>query len=115
MAQAPDPLLLEEYSYDAVTVVVLRDDGSVLQVLPSAGASAKLVSSICDGTALIAAVHLGRDRVVRELITVGAPLDHMSKLGRTALIEAVILGDGGSRHVETVRALLAGRGRSEDC
>ncbi len=37
----------------------------------------------------------------------GAPLDHVNNLGWTALIEAVILGDGGKRHVETVRALLA--------
>ena len=36
----------------------------------------------------------------------GAPLDHVNNLGWTALIEAVVLGDGGARHTETVRALL---------
>ena len=36
----------------------------------------------------------------------GAPLDHMNNLGWTALIEAVVLGDGGPDHVETVRALV---------
>ena len=69
-------------------------------------ASAKLVTSIYDGTALIAAAHLGHDCVVKVLIRSGAPLDHVNNLGWTALIEAVILGDGGPRHVETVRALV---------
>ena len=45
-------------------------------------------------------------RVVRELIKARAPLDHVNNLGWTALVEAVILGDGGPRHVETVRALV---------
>ena len=35
---------------------------------------------------------------MRELIRAGAPLDHVNNLGWTALIEAVILGDGGPRH-----------------
>jgi hypothetical protein len=33
-----------------------------------------------DGTALIAAAHLGHDGVVRQLIAAGAPLDHVNKL-----------------------------------
>jgi ankyrin repeat protein len=33
-------------------------------------------------------------------------LNHVNNLGWTASIEAVILGDGGPRHVETVRALV---------
>ena len=44
--------------------------------------------------------------MVRELIRAGAPLDHVNNLGWTALMEAVILGDGGPRHVETARALV---------
>ena len=43
---------------------------------------------------------------MRELIRAGAPLDHINNLGWTALIEAVILGNGGPRHSEAVRALL---------
>ena len=43
---------------------------------------------------------------MQELIRAGAPLDHVNNLGWTALIEAVILGDGGPRHVATVRALV---------
>ena len=43
---------------------------------------------------------------MRALVEAGAPLDHVNNLGWTALIEAVILGDGGPRHVETARALV---------
>ena len=64
------------------------------------------MTSPYDGTALIAAAHLGHDEVVRDLIAAKAPLDHVNNLGWTALIEAVILGDGGKRHVAIVEALV---------
>jgi ankyrin repeat protein len=106
IAIGANPALLDNQRYDAVTIVAVRDDLPTLQALLAAGASAKLVTSVYDGTALIAAAHLGHDGVVRELIRAGAPLDHVNNLGWTALIEAVVLGDGGSRHTETVRALV---------
>ena len=34
-------------------------------------------------------------------------IDHVNDLGWTALLEAVILGDGGPRHAEIVRLLIA--------
>ena len=70
------------------------------------GASAKLTTSRYDGTALIAAAHLGHDGVVKQLIAAGAPLDHVNNLHWTALIESIVLGRGGPRHVETLRALV---------
>jgi ankyrin repeat protein len=106
IAAGADPHLLDNQRYDAVTIAAVRDDVPTLKALLSSGASAKLVTSIYDGTALIAAAHLGHDGVVRELLRAGAPLDHVNNLGWTALIEAVVLGDGGPRHVETVRALV---------
>jgi ankyrin repeat protein len=36
----------------------------------------------------------------------GAPLDHVNNLGWTALIECIVLGDGGPRHIDTLRALV---------
>jgi ankyrin repeat protein len=68
--------------------------------------SAKNVTSRYDGTALIAAAHLGHDEVVRILIRAKAPLDHVNNLGWTALIESIVLGDGGPRHVATLKALV---------
>lgn len=106
LAAGADPALLDQQRYDAVTVAAVRDDLATLRSLLDHGASAKLVTSRYDGTALIAAAHLGHDGVVDALIRVGAPLDHVNNLGWTALIEAVILGDGGARHTATVRALL---------
>jgi uncharacterized protein len=101
-----DPGLLDFQRYDAVTIVAVRDDIPTLQALLSSGASAKLITSPYDGTALIAAAHLGHHAIVNELLKAGAPLDHVNNLGWTALMEAVVLGDGGPRHVDTVRALL---------
>ncbi len=54
----------------------------------------------------LAAAHLGHAEVVRTLIRAGAPLDHVNNLGWTALMESIVLGDGGPRHVETLRALV---------
>ena len=46
--------------------------------------------------------------MVAALIAGKAPLDHVNNLGWTALIEAIVLGDGGARHQATVRALIDG-------
>lgn len=98
--------LLEHGRYDAVTIAAVADDEETLRVLLALGASAKLTTSVYDGTALIAAAHLGHDGVVRQLIAAGAPLDHVNNLHWTAAIEAVVLGDGGPRHQATLRALI---------
>ncbi|MBP7566921.1 MAG: ankyrin repeat domain-containing protein [Burkholderiaceae bacterium] len=97
---------LENDRYDAVTIAAVADDEETLRLLLSLGASAKLVTSRYDGTALIAAAHLGHDGVVRQLIAAGAPLDHVNNLHWTAAIEAVVLGDGGPRHQSTLKALI---------
>ena len=98
---------LENDRYDAVTIAAVADDEQTLALLLALGASAKLTTSRYDGTALIAAAHLGHDGVVRQLIAAGAPLDHVNILHWTALIEAIVLGDGGKRHQAVVRDLLA--------
>ena len=98
--------LLENDRYDAVTVAAVADDEDTLRVLLGLGASAKLTTSRYDGTALIAAAHLGHDGVVKQLIAAGAPLDHVNNLHWTAMIEAIVLGQGGARHQAVLRALL---------
>ena len=99
--------LLENDRYDAVTIAAVADDEETLRLLLALGASAKQITSRYDGTALIAAAHLGHDGVVRQLIAAGAPLDHVNNLHWTALIESIVLGDGGARHQATLRALVA--------
>ncbi len=98
--------LLENDRYDGVTIASVADDEETLRVLLALGASAKLVTSRYDGTALIAAAHLGHDGVVRQLIAAGAPLDHVNNLHWTAVIESIVLGDGGPRHQATLKALI---------
>jgi ankyrin repeat protein len=98
--------LLENDRYDAVTIAAVAGDEETLRTLLALGASAKLTTSRYDGTALIAAAHLGHAGVVRQLIAAGAPLDHVNNLHWTALIESIVLGDGGPRHVDTLKALV---------
>jgi ankyrin repeat protein len=98
--------LLEQDRYDAVTIASVADDEETLRLLLSLGASARQVTSRYDGTALIAAAHLGHDGVVRQLIAAGAPLDHVNNLHWTAVIESIVLGDGGPRHQATLKALI---------
>jgi ankyrin repeat protein len=105
-AAGADLGLLENDRYDAVTIASVADDEATLRVLLALGASAKLVTSRYDGTALIAAAHLGHDGVVRQLIAAGAPLDHVNNLHWTAVIESIVLGDGGARHQATLKALV---------
>lgn len=96
----------ENDRYDIVTIAAVANDLATLKLALQLGASAKNVTSRYDGTALIAAAHLGHVEVVQALIKAGAPLDHVNNLGWTALIESIVLGDGGHRHTETLKALV---------
>jgi len=101
-----NPNALERDRYDIVTIAAVANDVPTLQVSLDLGCSAKNITSRYDGTALIAAAHLGHAEVVRTLIKAGAPLDHVNNLGWTALIESIVLGDGGPRHIATLKALV---------
>jgi ankyrin repeat protein len=101
-----NPNALERDRYDIVTIAAVANDVPTLKVALELGARATNITSRYDGTALIAAAHLGHAEVVRILIRAGAPLDHVNNLGWTALIESIVLGDGGPRHTETLKALV---------
>ncbi|RYX90493.1 MAG: ankyrin repeat domain-containing protein [Comamonadaceae bacterium] len=98
--------LLDNDRYDGVTMASVADDEDTLRTLLGLGASARQITSRYDGTALIAASHLGHDGVVRQLIAAGAPLDHVNNLHWTAVIESIVLGNGGPRHQATLAALV---------
>jgi len=106
VAAGADPNALENDRYDIVTIAAVANDVPTLKVALELGGSAKNITSRYDGTALIAAAHLGHAEVVRTLIRAGSPLDHVNNLGWTAVIEAIVLGDGGPRHVDTLNSLI---------
>ena len=58
------------------------------------------------GTALIPAAHHGHPSTVRILLQAGLDIDHVNHLGWTALLEAVILGDGGPVYQQIVGILV---------
>jgi uncharacterized protein len=92
--------------YDIVTIAAVANDLPMLRIALDGGGNPRAVTSRYDGTALIAAAHLGHADVVRMLIAAGAPLDHVNNLGWTALIESIVLGDGGKNHTDTLAALV---------
>ena len=60
-----------------------------------------------NGTGLIRAADRGLADVAGRLVQAGVDVDHVNNLGWTALHEAIILGDGSRRYVDTVRVLVA--------
>jgi hypothetical protein len=101
-----NPNALEIDRYDIVTIAAVANDLEGLKLALDAGASARNVTSRYDGTALIAAAHLGHAEVVKMLIAAKAPLNHVNNLGWTALMESIVLGNGGANHTATLRALV---------
>ncbi|WP_316295130.1 ankyrin repeat domain-containing protein [Aestuariicoccus sp. MJ-SS9] len=97
---------LEGRAYDVVTIAAVADDPELMSLAIELGNDPGLTTSPYDGTALIAAAHLGHVEVVRRLIAAGAPLDHINNLHWTAVMEAVVLGDGGPDHRAVLDALL---------
>ncbi|WP_435845284.1 ankyrin repeat domain-containing protein [Streptomyces erythrochromogenes] len=83
--------------------------GSVrmMRLLLPAGPDLKQLNRF-GGTSLIPAAERGHTAYVRAVLAETATdVDHVNRLGWTALLEAVILGDGGPRHEEVVADLLA--------
>lgn len=97
---------LENRVYDVLTISAVANDPELVSLAMELGNKPYLITSVYEGTALIAAAHLGHHHVVARLIAGGAPLDHVNNLAWTALIEAVVLGDGGPDHVKTVQILV---------
>jgi len=58
------------------------------------------------GSALIPAAHHGHPETVRELLQTSIAVDHVNRLGWTALLETVILSDGGPTHQDILRQLI---------
>ena len=106
VAAGADANALENDRYDIVTIASVANDLPTLKLALALGCRATNITSRYDGTALIAAAHLGHAEVVQTLIKAGAPLDHVNNLHWTALIESIVLGNGGPLHTQTLKYLV---------
>ena len=78
----------------------------VLRLVNEAGADPAITNRY-GGIALIPAAERGHVEVVRYLLTESdVDVDHVNRLGWTALLEAILLSDGGPRHQEIVALLI---------
>ncbi len=79
----------------------------ILVLANEAGADPTLTNRY-GGVAIIPASERGHVEIVRYLLEeTEIDVNHVNRLGWTALMEAVVLSDGGPRHQEIVRLLLA--------
>ena len=106
LRRGADPNALDAQKYDIITIAAVNNDGPMLTLALAGGGNPKAITSPYNGTALIAAAHLGHTEIVRVLIAAGAPLDHVNNLGWTAVMEAIVLGNGGKAHADTLQALV---------
>jgi uncharacterized protein len=101
-----NPNALDAERYDVITIAVVNNDLAMLEIALDGGGNPRAVTSPYNGTALIAAAHRGHVDIVRALIAAKAPLNHVNNLGWTALLEAVVLGNGGANYTAIVDALV---------
>ncbi|WP_121616020.1 ankyrin repeat domain-containing protein [Virgibacillus halodenitrificans] len=78
----------------------------ILKLTIEAGADPSLLNRY-GGTALIPAAEHGHIDVIKELVeNTEVDVNHINNLGWTALLEAIILSDGGEKQQETIQILI---------
>ena len=92
--------------FDILTLAAVNNDMQLLKLALDNGADPRRVTGPLDGTALISAAHLGHVEIVRALIEAKAPLDNVNRMGWTAVLIAVLLGNNSKGHIETVDLLV---------
>jgi hypothetical protein len=100
-----DPNALDAQHYDVLTIAAISNDMEMLELALDGGANAGAVTGPDHGTALIAAAQRGHVDIVRALIAARTPLDRANNLGWTALLAAIVLGNGSANHTATVAEL----------
>jgi uncharacterized protein len=97
----------QDHTQQSAYLIPTADGGlEFLRLMLANGADVHSTDSY-NGTGLIRAADRGHVEIIQELLQTDIPIDHVNRLGWTALLEAIILGDGGPRHTEVVRLLVA--------
>ncbi|OCA88358.1 hypothetical protein A8F94_10010 [Bacillus sp. FJAT-27225] len=127
--QGQTPTMIATYNNDVDTARVLIEAGAdvnkqddmknnpflyagaegyldILRLTIDAGADPAITNRY-GGTALIPASEHGYVEVVKELLTkTRVDVNHVNNLGWTALLEAIILNDGGKKQQQTIKLLI---------
>ncbi|MEV7416355.1 ankyrin repeat domain-containing protein [Streptomyces sp. NPDC089919] len=107
VAAGADPDAQDQQSDSAWLVTGVTGSVEMMRALLPAGPDLRLRNRY-GGVSVIPASERGHVAYVRAVLReTDIDVDHVNRLGWTALLEAVILGDGGAAHREIVELLLA--------
>ncbi|HET7801137.1 MAG TPA: ankyrin repeat domain-containing protein [Humibacillus xanthopallidus] len=106
VAMGADPDALDDRHDTPWLVTGVTGSVAMLEVLLPANPDLTIRNRY-GGISVIPASERGHVDYVRRVVGTGIDVNHVNDLGWTALLEAVILGDGGPAHQEIVRILLA--------
>jgi ankyrin repeat protein len=105
VAMGADPDALDDRHDTPWLVTGVTGSVAMLETLLPAGPDLGIRNRF-GGLSPIPASERGHVDYVRRVVQTSVDLDHVNDFGWTALLEAVILGDGGEDHQEVVRLLL---------
>ena len=103
--QYPDVNVKDASQHSAYLIPTADGYLEFLKLTLRSGADVHSLDSY-NGTGLIRAADRGHIEIIEELLETDIDIDHVNRLGWTAQLEAIILGDGGPRHTEVVRLLV---------
>ncbi|KAL1411477.1 hypothetical protein Q8F55_002438 [Vanrija albida] len=107
VAAGADPNAQDTILQSAWLVTGVTGSVPMLEVLLTANPKPDLtLRNRYGGVSVIPASERGHVDYVRRVVTTGINVNHVNNLGWTALLEAVILGDGSDKYAQIVRILL---------
>ena len=106
VALGADPDALDDRHDTPWLVTGVTGSVAMLEVLLPAGPDLTIRNRF-GGVSVIPAAERGHVSYVRRVVTTGIDVNHVNDPGWTALLEAVVYGDGSPRYQDIVRILLA--------
>jgi ankyrin repeat protein len=107
IAAGADVNAQDETQQSAYLIATSEGYLDLLELTLDSGADVRSLDSF-EGTGLIRAAERGHADIVGRLLRTDIDVDHVNNLGWTALHEAIVLGEGTTTYVDTVRLLVAG-------